>query len=79
MFHPHKYFFFNFLKCFLIERNSVVRGVEYWLPVYIYGGLFVVSEHSGIYGNPKMPIFNSLDDAVNVINSIKDGIKYHYF
>ena len=38
-----------------------------------------VSEHSGIYGNPKMPIFNSFDDAVNVINSIKDGIKYHYF
>ena len=32
-----------------------------------------------IYCNPKMPIFNSLDDAVNVINSIKDGIKYHYF
>ena len=68
-FHPHKYFFFNFLKCFLIERKSVVRGVEYWLPVDIYG----------VYGNPKMPIFNSLDDAVNVINSIKDGIKYHYF
>ena len=39
-----------------------MRGVEYWLPV-------------DIYGNPKMPIFNSLDDAVNVIN----GIKYHYF
>ena len=51
-------------------------GVEYWLPADIYGCLFVVSKHSG---NPKMPIFNSLDDAVSVINSIKDGIKYHYF
>ena len=56
-----------------------MRGVEYWLPADIYGGLFVVSEHSCIYGNPKIPIFNSLDDAVSVINSIKYGIKYHYF
>ena len=64
---------------FLQFSEMLFDGVEYWLPVDIYGGLFVVSEHSGVYGNPKMPIFNSLDDAVNVINSIKDGIKYHYF
>ena len=35
---------------FLMMRNSVVRGVQYWLPADIYCGLFVVSEHSGIYG-----------------------------
>ena len=69
----------EFCSFYEIERKSIVRGVEYWLPVDIYGGLFVVSKHSGIYGNPKMPIFNSFADAVNVINSIKDGIKMVLF
>ena len=69
----------EFCNFYEIERKSVVGGVEYWLPVDIYCGLFVVSEYIGIYGSPKMPIFNSFADAVNVINSIKDGIKYHYF
>ena len=69
----------EFCDFYEIDRKSVVRGVEYWLPVDIYGNLFVVSEHSGSYGNPKMPVFNSLDDAVNVINGIKKGVKYHYF
>ena len=40
----------EFCNFYEIERKSVVRGVEYWLPVDIYGGLFVVSKHSGIYG-----------------------------
>ena len=39
----------------------------------------MVSEHSGNYGNSKMIIFNSFDDAVNVINSIKDSIKMVLF
>ena len=69
----------DFCGFYEIERKSVVRGVDYWLPVDIYGGLLVVSEHSCVYGNPKMPIFNNLADAVNVIDSIKKGIKYHYF
>lgn len=69
----------EFCNFYEIERKSIVRGVEYWLPVDIYGELLVVSEHSGIYGNPKMPIFNNLTDAVNVINGIKNGVKYHYF
>ena len=30
----------EFCSFYEIERNSVVRGVEYWLPVDIYGGLF---------------------------------------
>ena len=54
---------------FLQFSKMLFDGVEYWLPVDIYCCLFVVSEHSGVYGNPKMSIFNSLDD----------GIKYHYF
>ena len=33
----------EFCSFYEIERNSVVRGVEYWLPVDIYG----------VYGNPK--------------------------
>ena len=69
----------EFCNFYEIERKSVLRGVEHWLPVDIYGGFLVVSEHSGIYGNPKMPVFNNLTDAVNVINGIKNGIKYHYF
>lgn len=39
----------------------------------------IVDEFCDIYVNPKMPIFNNLTDAVNVINGIKNGVKYHYF